>query len=213
MSFHFVHFHEQIKKSLVVSLQIRKVVGLLKFKLSFNSPVVLGFVLISAFALLLDTLTGGRSTFYLFSVHGFRFFDPLSCLRTFTHVFGHGDWSHFFGNMTLFLLIGPLLEEKYGSADFSLIILTTAFVTGIIHAAMFPNIQLMGASGVVFALIIVASLAGIKDNKIPLTFLLIFVIYMGQEFYNAFFVTDNISQLSHIIGAFVGAALGFGLKR
>lgn len=185
----------------------------MKFKISFNSPVVLGFVLISAIALLLGILTGGKSDLYLFSVYGFRFSDPLSVLRIFTHVFGHSGWSHFVGNMTLILLIGPLLEEKYGSADFALIVGTTAFVTGIIHSVMFPHIQLMGASGVVFALILAASLAGIKDKKIPLTFLLILVIYMGQEFYNAFFVKDNISQLSHIIGAFVGAALGFSLKR
>lgn len=185
----------------------------LKSKIHMNSPIVLGFVFISAFALLLGQLTGGTSNLYFFSVYGFRFSDPLSFLRIFTHVFGHGDWSHFVGNMTLILLLGPLLEEKYGSADFLLIIITTAFATGLIHTVMFPNVQLMGASGVVFAFILASSLAGIKDKKIPLTFLLILCIYMGQEFYSAFFVKDNISQLSHIIGAFVGAAMGFGLKR
>lgn len=168
---------------------------------------------ISAIALLLGFLTGGASDRYLFSVYGFRLSDPLSFLRIFTHVFGHGDWSHFVGNMTLILLLGPLLEEKYGPYDFLLIIVTTAFATGLIHTFLFPNVQLMGASGVVFAFILASSLAGIQDKKIPLTFLLILFIYMGQEFYSAFFVKDNISQLSHIIGAFVGAALGFAMKR
>lgn len=204
MTFYFVHFYQNCNG---------KELGCLKSKININSPVVIGFVLISAIALLLNHLTNGSSNLYFFSVYGFRFSDPLSFLRIFTHVFGHGDWSHFVGNMTLFLLLGPLLEEKYGSTDFMLIIVTTALVTGLVHTVLFPNIQLMGASGVVFAFILAASLAGIKDKKIPLTFVIILCIYMGQEFYNAFFVKDDISQLSHIIGAFVGAALGFGLKR
>lgn len=49
----------------------------------------------------------------------------------------------------LILVVGPLLEEKYGSANILFVILATALVTGIVNFIFFPYTQLLGASGVV----------------------------------------------------------------
>ncbi len=113
----------------------------------------------------------------------------------------------------MFLLLGPLLEEKYGSLDFLLFILVTALVTGVLKVIFFPNVMLLGASGVVFALIFASSMTGFEKNKIPLTFILVAVFYLGQELFNALFVTDNISQLGHIVGGCVGAVLAIMLLK
>lgn len=184
-----------------------------KLKVNINSPVVLGFALLAGISLLLSTLSGGVTNQILFSVYRSPLTDPLGYLRLFTHVLGHADWNHFMGNMTLFLLLGPLQEEKYGSGTFALILLVTALATGVIHVIFFPNIRLLGASGVVFALILVSSVTGVENGKIPLTFILIASIYLGQEVYNALFVNDNISQFTHIIGGIVGAILAFSLGK
>lgn len=184
-----------------------------KLKININSPVVLGFALLAGISLLLSTLSGGVTNQILFSVYRSPLTDPLGYLRLFTHVLGHADWNHFMGNMTLFLLLGPLQEEKYGSGTFALILLVTALATGVIHVIFFPNIRLLGASGVVFALILVSSVTGVENGKIPLTFILIASIYLGQEVYNALFVNDNISQFTHIIGGIVGAILAFSLGK
>lgn len=53
----------------------------------------------------------------------------------------------------LILVVGPLLEEKYGSGAIASVIITTALVTGIVHWLLFPGTMLLGASGVVFACI------------------------------------------------------------
>ena len=100
------------------------------------------------------------------------------------------------------------LEEKYGSADTLLVILSTAFVTGLIHFIFFPNVALMGASGVVFAFILLASMTSIEDGKIPLTFILVAVIYIGGQIRDGIFVKDNVSNLTHIIGGIVGSIFG-----
>ncbi len=184
-----------------------------KFRVNINSPVVLGFTLLASIALLFSTLSSGASNYLLFSVYRSPLTDPLGYLRLFTHVLGHANWSHFMGNMTLFLLLGPLQEEKYGSGTFALILVVTAFVTGVIHVLFFPNIQLLGASGVVFALILTSSVTGVENGKIPLTFLLVASIYLGQEVYDALFVEDNISQFTHIIGGIVGAIMAFSLGK
>lgn len=76
----------------------------------------------------------------------------MTYFRFFGHVLGHANWEHFIGNITMILVIGPLLEEKYGSADTLIVILVTAFVTGVIHFIFFPGVALMGASGIVLHL-------------------------------------------------------------
>lgn len=139
--------------------------------------------------------------------------NPLTYLRFFTHVFGHAGWSHFIGNASYLLLLGPMLEEKHGSKELLEVIVITAFVTALINYVFFWNIGLCGASGVVFAFILLASFTGFEEGEIPLTFILITVIFIGQQVYEGLAVRDNISQMGHIIGGIVGAVSGYGLNK
>ena len=139
--------------------------------------------------------------------------NPLTYIRFITHVFGHAGWEHFIGNATYLLLLGPVLEEKYKSRTLIEIIIITALVTGIINYIFFPNIALCGASGIVFAFIILASFTGFKDGEIPLTFILVATIYIGQQIYDGITVNDNVSQMAHIIGGLVGSITGYILNK
>ena len=159
-----------------------------KLKISFNSPVILGFAVICFGALILGVITGGRTNNMFFSVYRSSLLDPLTYVRFVGHVFGHAGWEHFLGNIMLILVVGPLLEEKYGSADLLFVILATALVTGIANFALFPRIQLLGASGVVFALILLSSFTSMKEGEIPLTFILVAALYIGQQVYQGIFV-------------------------
>ncbi|MFI3175643.1 MAG: rhomboid family intramembrane serine protease, partial [Bacillota bacterium] len=89
----------------------------INLQISFNSPVVLIFVFVCAGTLVLNTVTGGWSNQYLFSVYRSSLMDILSYVRVFGHIVGHANFAHFFNNITLILLVGPLLEEKYGGAN------------------------------------------------------------------------------------------------
>ena len=184
-----------------------------KLKLSFNSPIVLGFTILCVVVLIVDMLTLGASTNALFSVYRSSLLNPLTYIRFFGHVLGHADWSHFFGNIMMLLVVGPLLEEKYGSSNILFVILTTAFVTGLSNFIFFPNIQLLGASGVVFAFILLASMTSIKEGKLPLTFILVAVLYIGEQIYSGIFIHDNVSNLTHIIGGAVGSVLGYIMNK
>lgn len=178
-------------------------------KISFNSPVILTFTIICVVALVLGIVTNGASTTAVFSVYRAPLTSPLTYVRFIGHIFGHANVEHFISNITLLLVIGPMLEEKYGSANIVFVILTTAIITGVINYIFFPNVQLLGASGVVFAFILLASFTGFKDGKIPLTFILVAIIYIGGQVYDAIFVQDNVSNLTHIVGGGVGSILGY----
>ncbi|MGN1416957.1 MAG: rhomboid family intramembrane serine protease [Oscillospiraceae bacterium] len=176
-------------------------------KISYNSPVILTFTFISLAALIVNYITGGVSNMMFFCVYRDSLLNPLFYLRLFTHVIGHADISHFIGNFTLILIIGPILEEKYGSKTLLILMALTAFITGLINVIFFTT-GLLGASGIVFMLIILASFTNKESGKIPLTFILVAVIYVGGEIIDALLVSDNISQMAHIIGGICGAAAG-----
>ncbi len=184
-----------------------------KLRISFNSPVILGFTIICFAVLMLGYATSGRSTVYAFSVYRSSFLNPFTYIRLVGHVFGHANWEHFIGNIMLILVVGPLLEEKYGSSNMIFIILATALVTGVVNVIFFPGIRLLGASGVVFALILLSSLTSIKEGEIPLTFILVAFIYIGEQVYQGMFVHSNVSNLTHILGGFTGAGLGFVMNK
>ena len=184
-----------------------------KRRITFNSPVVLSFVIISFGVMVANYLTAGASNRLLFMTYHSPLTSPMTYVRFFTHVLGHSGWSHYIGNMMYLLLLGPMLEEKYGSRAIVEVILITGLVTGLVTWFFFPGIALCGASGVVFAFIMMTSFTGFKEGEIPLTVILVAVIFIGQQVYEGIFVQDNISNMGHILGGIVGAVAGYTLNK
>ncbi len=184
-----------------------------KIRISYNSPVILTFVLICLIVTIIGMITGDASTALLFSVYKSSLLDPLSYIRIFTHVLGHSGIEHFIGNTMYLLLLGPLLEEKHGSKMLIQVILLTALITGIFHCIFGGNYALCGASGVVFACILLSSFTAFKEKEIPLSFILVATLFIGREIYDGIMIQDDISNVTHIIGGIVGSACGYVLNK
>lgn len=181
-------------------------------KLQYNSPVILTFFFLSLAVLALDQLTGGLTTAAAFCVYRSSF-SPLFVVRLFGHVLGHSGVQHFLGNMTLLLVVGPPMEEKYGSKRLLAAIALTAVVSGLLQCLLFPGTALMGASGIVFMLIMLSSLAGMREGRVPLTLLLVAALYLGEQVYDILFVQDNVANFMHIVGGACGTAFGFAAAK
>ena len=176
----------------------------------YNSPVVLTFALLSLAILLNSQATGGWLMDRYFTLYRSGWTNPLTYLRLFTHVLGHASGEHYSGNMMLLLLTGPMLEEKYGSRRLLLVMLCTAVTTGLLHLFLFPDYGVLGASGIVFAFILLSSITGSRSGQIPLTLIVVAVLYLGGEVIDAALAANQqVSQLSHIIGGAVGAFFGY----
>jgi len=148
-----------------------------------------------------------------FAVPGKGDFSPGSIrhwLSLLTHAAGHSGWSHLVSNFSIILLVGPMLEESYGSLALLVMIGITALVTGICNVLLFST-GLMGASGVVFMMILLSSFTNFSRGEIPLTFILILTLYLGDQLLKSF-STDNISYFAHIAGGFCGSLFGFFIK-
>lgn len=181
-------------------------------KLQLNAPVILGFFFISLLSLVLGFLTSGASTTAAFSVYRASLLDPLTYVRFFGHIFGHANLTHFSSNMLLLLVVGPPLEKLYGSKTIALGIMAAALITGILQFVFFPHTILLGASGIVFMLIMLSSFSGAKTGQIPVTLILVALMYLGQEVYSIFFIRDNVANLIHIVGGICGIGMGLQLR-
>ena len=183
-----------------------------KLVIRFNAPTLLSFALLSLLVLLLDGLTNGTTTSQFFCVYRSSLADPFTYIRFFGHVLGHADYSHYMSNMLLLLLVGPVLEEKYGSRTMLMTIVVTALVTGLVHFIFFPSSALLGASGVVFMMIVLSSFTEMKKGGIPITLILVVIFYLGGEIADGIFNRDSVSQLTHIVGGVCGMFFGFSLQ-
>lgn len=179
-------------------------------KLDYNAPIVLTFTLISAAVMVAANSTGGAVGYWFSTQPGLPWSELSTYFRLFSHIFGHANWDHLFGNFTIILLIGPLLEEKYGSQTMMVMIGVTALITSLLNNFFFST-GLMGASGIVFMMILLSSFANLKQGHIPLTFVIIVVLFLGKEVYNSLKM-DNVSQFAHILGGICGSIFGFAQK-
>ena len=184
-----------------------------KIRVIINAPVTLGIAGISLLATVLSLVSGGTLGNLLFRTWHSSLLSPLTWIRAFTHIFGHSGWTHFAGNMSYLLLLGPMLEEKYGSKTLAEVIAITAFATSLVNYIFFPSTAICGASGVVFAFILLSSFTGFREGEIPLTFILVAVFFIGQQVIEEITVRDNVSNMSHIVGGIVGGLAGYGLNR
>lgn len=181
----------------------------MKIKVKYNAPVTLTFSLGATIILLLQTAGINVITkFFLVPPRGgFDFSSPIHYITLVGHSLGHASWSHLMGNLAFLLLLGPILEEKHGSWRLLSMIFITALTTGLMNIFFFPY-ALLGASGIVFMMILLASFTNIRNGEIPLTFILILILYLTTEVVNAF-KADDVSQFAHIVGGVLGSLFGF----
>jgi membrane associated rhomboid family serine protease len=177
---------------------------------SYNSIVILSFFFISLLVLILNRITHGKANRKLFSSERAHLLNPFTYIRLVTHIFGHDSWEHFMSNFMYILLIGPMIEEKYGSINLIKMIALTAIVTGLINMIFSKNKRILGSSGIAFMLIILSSFVNMKAGKIPITLVLIILCYIMTEVKAGLFnKKDNVSHISHLIGAVCGGIYGF----
>lgn len=179
-------------------------------KIKFNSPVILTFSLICVAVFFIDKALFGTLMPW-FTLGHVSMANPMSLVTLVSHVAGHASLEHLLGNLTFVLLLGPIIEEKYGSNRLLVMMVATALVTAVLNILLFHT-GLLGASGIVFMLILLVSFTNSKSGEIPVTFILVALLFIGKEVMLSL-QTDQVSQFAHIIGGICGSFFGFRSKR
>ncbi|PIR94212.1 rhomboid family intramembrane serine protease [Candidatus Falkowbacteria bacterium CG10_big_fil_rev_8_21_14_0_10_39_11] len=179
-------------------------------RISYNAPITITFALLASVMLMVDFIAADAAKNFVTARPGF----PSSIFgyhTMVTHILGHVNWQHLVSNFSFILLLGPVLEEKYGSKMLLLMIVSTALLTGLLNAIFFST-GLIGASGIVFLMILLISFVNVKEGEIPLTFILIVALFITKEVVNST-QENNISEFAHILGGACGSVFGFILPK
>ena len=178
-------------------------------KFDYNSTVIISYLVISLGAWFLNIITRGLSNKLLFTSYRSSPLNPLTYIRLFTHSIGHKDLDHLISNFLYILLVGPMIEEKYGSINLLAMLLITSLVIALFNI-IFNDYIITGASGNVYMLIVLSSFSNISEGKIPITVILICIFYVISEIKKSLLEGNKkIYHDGHLIGALCGLIFGF----
>ncbi len=163
----------------------------LNIKMTYDAPVTLTFVFVCAIIFLLDMIfmkSGkglGLEKIFASPTNqaGVLPFIPsalLSYVRLLFYIFGtdfaglasgisSGVATLFFTSLILILLLGPAMEERYGSVIIGIMIFVSALFSGVLNAC-FCETSLVGAVPVVFMMIFLNAFMAFSKKKIQLSF-------------------------------------------
>ena len=181
----------------------------------FDSPLVIIFAVISLFIMLLNSIAESRGavgllgffsapTSFRAAETAFNFTNPVHYLRLFLHVFGQKQWVHLVRDLSFILLLGPQLEKLYGTKLLLLMFSVCAFVTGVLNAC-FLSVPLCGASGIAFMMILLTVYMSIKKQVVPVSCVLLLLLYTGQCISRS---GGGNTEIIHLIGGICGSLFG-----
>ena len=181
-----------------------------KFSYSFNY-VTLIIVAVNVAAFIL-TGSGRNANFqYIFGLQPILFVKAHYYWQLLTYMFMHGSWSHLLGNMIGLLFFGVYIEKQLGSKEFLLFYLLCGILCGaaslaIYLAAGFYGVLLVGASGAVYAVLLLFAvifpratvfIMGIVPAPAPL----LVAIYAGiAVFEQVFGMNQGVAHMTHLSG-------------
>lgn len=161
----------------------------LNIKVAYDAPVTLTFVIVCAIIFLINMIfmKGGKALGFekIFAsptnqAGALPFIPsaPLSYVRLLFYIFGadfaglstgfsSGAASLFFTSVIVILLLGPGMEERYGSVIIGIMIFVSALFSGVLNAC-FCETTLVGAAPLVFMMLFLNAFISFSKKKIEL---------------------------------------------
>lgn len=177
--------------------------------ITFKSPITLTIVAGS----LIATLIPDTTTYLALHPAGTSsWLNPFFYAGIFGHIFAHSGLAHWANNMALILLLAPALEKRYGSLKFISAMGALVFLIGVTESfvLIFTQNTLIGASDLVFALILMTTFTESRKGEIPITSILVAILW-GIHEVGGLITKDSIANSAHLVGAVWGFVWGLWL--
>ena len=190
-------------------------------KFIFDSPVVLVFSVVSTVINITDLILKLNLSEKIFecpgakSVPAFDFKSALSYVKLVIYPFGGENSTSFFLNIGFILLLGPVLEERYGSIMLALMIFITSLVGGVLTACV-STFGISGCGGIVFMMIILSVLSVFVKRQLPVSWIFIFALYLAFSLFSGKkisgfmpFMQNNVPVFIQLASGICGSLFGF----
>lgn len=186
-----------------------------KIKVAVDAPVTIGFVLICFFIFVIDSFFAkGFLSANVFNsptnakgAFPFIVSEPLMYAKLILYVFSTNSIQLLVLNMLLIVLLGPEMEQKYGSVIIGIMILISALFSGVLNVC-FCSQPIQGCLSVIFMLAFLNVFYAIVQNKLTVSSIIVFVLVFVYEFFQK---SDNgvIGILISICGGLCGSLIAF----
>ncbi|MBR1748526.1 MAG: rhomboid family intramembrane serine protease [Bacilli bacterium] len=192
-------------------MTIEGVIEFFKSTFSYHSIVTIGYFFVCFGVFILNVVFKNKIT-KLFQIRRGSFLNPMNYIRLVTSGVCHADFQHFRNNFIFILLLGPILEERFGSLVFLEMILITTVASSLFHLLFYES-SAIGASDVVYMMVVLCGIICSFDGRIPITFVLLFLFFVFEEIVKMFFhkKNDSVGHDGHVIGAICGIVFGYHL--
>jgi len=139
-------------------------------KVDIDAPFTLSFAFLCLVVQILHSIFGRAFVINYFSIMPFKYFVWTNIghyIRVFSQVVGHSGWEHLTGNMINLLLVGPSCEREFGFKNLTKLVGYVCIASSVAHMLFASNTSVqLGASGVVFMLILLNSLLQLKTGTV-----------------------------------------------
>ena len=193
----------------------------INLKVAYDAPVTLTFVILCVFFFILNTFVIkngglGKSLASPTSAAGSAAFiikEPLSYLRLLLYIFGseggqtaaYGGAALLFTNLILIMLLGPAMEERYGSVIIGIMIFVSALFSGVLNAC-FCETSLVGALPLVSMMIFLNAFMSFSKKKFPLSFAAVMVLFVLLQVFSGI---GAVKIIICIAGGLCGSLFAF----
>ena len=188
----------------------------LNIKVSYDAPVTLTFVIVCAIIFLLNMLLAKSGKVAGFekifasptSQAGVLPFIPkqvLSYLRLLLYIFGTFEINTLLSNLIMIVILGPAMEERYGSVIIGLMIFVSALFSGVLNAC-FSAESLVGALPVICMMVFLNAFMAFSKKTVPLTFIFVIILIAFMQIFSG---NNAIQTVICIAGGLCGSLFAF----
>lgn len=131
--------------------------------------------------------------------------NPISYLRLFFYAFGAESYSVLLCNMIFILLLGPAMEERYGTVVIAIMMFVSALFSGVLNAC-FCKLPLIGSSSIIFMMIFLNSFLSLSKKKVPVSFVIAFILFVLR---GADLSSGGIQIIINVAGGLCGSLFAF----
>lgn len=126
------------------------------------------------------------------------------------HIFGHSSWQHFLSNTVYIAMLGPSIENKFGTIPLAIMTLLCAAIVGAV--SVITKSPCYGLSTIAFMWVILNTFQSEDSEGLPFTSLILLVIFVLPEVLAIFTKNDQIAHQNHVLGALIGLAFGISCE-
>ena len=185
-----------------------------KLQLVFNSPVILISSLITLLVFILQNtaipnlieIIASSNTASL-TEQAFSPINPMHYVRLFTLIFGHYNMQTLCINLAIILLLGPRVEERFGTILVFIMFAITSFVAGILSVLFLEN-SICGLDGIALLLVILTLFECASLKEIYFSYIILLAVLIANTIVFSI-QQNNFGILLHYAGSLCASLFGF----